>query len=73
MVKARKLRSFPFLTNDEILQFGNGSNEPSQGLPQAEDGEVNFKGSVKEVNRFELHDSNHSVNSSCLGACTGPD
>ena len=29
MVKVRKLRSFPFLTNDEILQFGSGIDSGS--------------------------------------------
>ena len=67
MIKVRKLRSFPFLTNEEILAYGNGTYHKEDN-----ESEVNFRGSVKDPNsRFEMHDANHSVQSSCLG-CTGP-
>ena len=66
MVKVRKLRSFPFLTNEEILSFGNGT------VHKDDDSEVNFRNSIKDPNsRFEMHDQSNSVHSSCLG-CTGP-
>ena len=67
MIRVRKLRSFPFLTNEEIMQYGSVSAHNGE-----EDSEVNFKGSIKDSYRFELHDHNNSVHSSCLGACSGP-
>ena len=58
MIKARKLRAFPFLTNDEILKFGNNSfsNEiGGTGFQIVDDSEV-LRGGAERSYKFEVHD-----------------
>ena len=58
MIKVKKLRAFPFLTNDEILQFGSNpsfNESGGTGFQHGDDSEV-LRGCAERSYRFEVHD-----------------
>ena len=53
MIKVKRLRAFPFLTNDEILQFRNNGNGGCSGVSNVEE---RFDRSPEKPITFEVHD-----------------